>query len=242
MTDSQWVTWSAWLSQMFVDADLTGLRRRAGSACLAGGSRRMRSSGMTPAGERRGSRHLHPPAGASSTASFDLVHPATAGNRPMPAAISRGDCSPPRRDLSGADRPAATAAIRCRDPARFAGAWESAASATSTQVVAYDNAGGTFAVRLWWMLRWLGHDAVALLDGGSTDGSAASATEKSDAETSPHAGSCRGCAGNGGRRRRVRGRKVGLADGAACSMRAARNASAARTRRSTRSAATFPAR
>ena len=34
------------------------------------------------------------------------------------------------------------------------------------QVVAYDRAGGGFAVRLWWMLRWLGHDAVAVLDGG----------------------------------------------------------------------------
>ena len=34
------------------------------------------------------------------------------------------------------------------------------------QVVAYDNEGGPFAARLWWMLRWLGHDRVALLDGG----------------------------------------------------------------------------
>ncbi len=36
-----------------------------------------------------------------------------------------------------------------------------------TQVVAYDNEGGIFASRLWWMLRcWLGHDRAALLDGG----------------------------------------------------------------------------
>jgi thiosulfate/3-mercaptopyruvate sulfurtransferase len=34
------------------------------------------------------------------------------------------------------------------------------------QVVAYDDAGGAFAARLWWMLRWLGHDSVAVLDGG----------------------------------------------------------------------------
>ncbi|MCO6438974.1 MAG: sulfurtransferase [Phycisphaerae bacterium] len=34
------------------------------------------------------------------------------------------------------------------------------------QVVAYDNAGGAFAARMWWMLRWLGHDAAAVLDGG----------------------------------------------------------------------------
>ena len=36
-----------------------------------------------------------------------------------------------------------------------------------TQVVAYDDMGGALAAaRLWWMLRWLGHDAVAVLDGG----------------------------------------------------------------------------
>jgi len=36
----------------------------------------------------------------------------------------------------------------------------------SRQVVAYDQNNGAYASRLWWMLRWLGHDAVAVLDGG----------------------------------------------------------------------------
>jgi thiosulfate/3-mercaptopyruvate sulfurtransferase len=36
----------------------------------------------------------------------------------------------------------------------------------TTQVVAYDQDAGLFASRLWWSLRYLGHEAVALLDGG----------------------------------------------------------------------------
>ena len=38
--------------------------------------------------------------------------------------------------------------------------------AEGIQVVAYDQDTGMFASRLWWLLRWLGHDAVAVLDGG----------------------------------------------------------------------------
>jgi thiosulfate/3-mercaptopyruvate sulfurtransferase len=35
-----------------------------------------------------------------------------------------------------------------------------------TQIVAYDAHGGMYAARLWWLARWLGHSAVAVLDGG----------------------------------------------------------------------------
>ena len=34
------------------------------------------------------------------------------------------------------------------------------------QVVSYDSSGGYYASRLWWMLRWIGHGQVAVLDGG----------------------------------------------------------------------------
>jgi len=42
-----------------------------------------------------------------------------------------------------------------------------------TQVVAYDAQGGMYAARLWWMLRWVGHKAAAVLNGGLPAWSAA---------------------------------------------------------------------
>ena len=37
---------------------------------------------------------------------------------------------------------------------------------SDTQVIGYDSLGGSFASRLWWMLRYMNHEAVAVLDGG----------------------------------------------------------------------------
>lgn len=52
------------------------------------------------------------------------------------------------------------------DPATFTRQLEHWGIGDRTQIVAYDADNSACAARLWWMLRWLGHDAVAVLDGG----------------------------------------------------------------------------
>jgi thiosulfate/3-mercaptopyruvate sulfurtransferase len=48
----------------------------------------------------------------------------------------------------------------------FVGHVQDAGISSDTLVVAYDDMGGLFAGRLWWLLKYLGHDHVQLLDGG----------------------------------------------------------------------------
>jgi thiosulfate/3-mercaptopyruvate sulfurtransferase len=52
------------------------------------------------------------------------------------------------------------------DPARFAQTLSQWGVERETQVVAYDTDNAAHAARLWWMLRWMGHEKVAVLDGG----------------------------------------------------------------------------
>jgi thiosulfate/3-mercaptopyruvate sulfurtransferase len=69
------------------------------------------------------------------------------------------------RDLSG--RPNGTNGRHpLPDPAAFAARMAACGVGPRTQVVAYDNEGNAFAARLWWLLRWIGHEKAAVLDGG----------------------------------------------------------------------------
>lgn len=69
------------------------------------------------------------------------------------------------RDLSG-EKNGRNGRHPLPDPSVFAARMSACGVGPDTQVVAYDNEGGVFAARLWWMLRWLGHDKAAILDGG----------------------------------------------------------------------------
>ncbi len=69
------------------------------------------------------------------------------------------------RDLSGA-KTGANGRHPLPSKEAFAAKMAACGVGPDTQVVAYDNEGSIFASRLWWMLRWVGHRKVAVLDGG----------------------------------------------------------------------------
>ena len=71
-------------------------------------------------------------------------------------------------DLSGPILPGRTSRHPLPGVEEFAQRLSAWGIGPETQVVAYDDRGGAIAARLWWMLRWLGHDRVAVLDGGWT--------------------------------------------------------------------------
>ena len=76
------------------------------------------------------------------------------------------------RDLSGPAGPT-TGRHPLPEPDRFAitlGRWGINAN---VQAICYDAGPGAYAARAWWMLRWLGHEAVAVLNGGFAAGQAA---------------------------------------------------------------------
>ena len=110
------------------------------------------------------------------------------------------------------------------------------------QIVAYDASGGPYAARLWWMLRWVGHANVAVLDGGwqAWTGAAIRWLRHSRARLN-RPRSRRGCTRISPWTRRT-SRHTSVTATSASSMRAAPTAFAAKTKRSIPSAATSPAR
>ena len=74
------------------------------------------------------------------------------------------------QDLSGPLVPGPQGPIGGRhplpDPQTFAATMRSIGLRADSRVLAYDDVGGCFAARLWWVLRWLGFDRVSVLNGG----------------------------------------------------------------------------
>ncbi|MCA9648746.1 MAG: sulfurtransferase [Myxococcales bacterium] len=110
--------------------------------------------------------HLRDPAWLVVDCRFQLADPGAGERLHAEATIPGSIYAHLDRDLSRPIIPGRTG--RHPLPARevFASTLGRWGLSASTQVVAFDDMGGAFASRLWWMLRWVGHRAAAVLDGG----------------------------------------------------------------------------
>ena len=96
---------------------------------------------------------------------FDLADPA-AGEREYRVAHLPGAAYVHlNRDLAGPVTPE-TGRHPLPDPGQFESRLRSWGLGVGSIAVAYDAGNGMYAARLWWMLRWLGHDRALVLDGG----------------------------------------------------------------------------
>ncbi len=123
----------------------------------------MHTTVITPANLRA---HLGDPAWAVVDCRFSLADTERGRRAYAEAHIPGAVYAHLDEDLSGPIRPGISGRHPLPDVAAFAQTLSRWGLDASVQVVAYDDFGGGIAARLWWMLRWMGHDAVAVLDGG----------------------------------------------------------------------------
>jgi thiosulfate/3-mercaptopyruvate sulfurtransferase len=101
--------------------------------------------------------------------SFDLTQPLAGGQQFNERRIAGALRADPNEHLSTEKTdPDAASGGRHPLPSReaFARWLDSIGFRNDMQAVVYDRQGSAFCGRLWWMLKWVGHEAVAVLDGG----------------------------------------------------------------------------
>lgn len=109
--------------------------------------------------------HLDDPQWLIVDCRFDLANPSAGETAFARSHIPNAIYAHLDRDLSAAISPT-TGRHPLPDADTFAARLSAWGVGAGTQVVAYDADAGLYASRLWWMLRWLGHPSVAVLDGG----------------------------------------------------------------------------
>jgi len=96
---------------------------------------------------------------------FDLARPADGRERYLQEHLPGAVFADLNRDLA-APTTATSGRHPLPSPMGFEARLRSLGVNADSRVVAYDDGNGMYAARLWWMLRWVGHDDVAVLDGG----------------------------------------------------------------------------
>jgi thiosulfate/3-mercaptopyruvate sulfurtransferase len=109
--------------------------------------------------------HLDDPDWAIVDCRFDLARPAWGASAFALGHIPHAVHADLDRDLSGA-RSARSGRHPLPEVAALAASFGRLGIDARVQVVAYDQGPAAYAARLWWLLRWLGHRQVAVLDGG----------------------------------------------------------------------------
>jgi thiosulfate/3-mercaptopyruvate sulfurtransferase len=109
--------------------------------------------------------HLHDPDWVVVDCRFILSNPEAGRQAYASGHIPGARYAHLDNDLSG-PKTAMSGRHPLPDPEKLAATFGAWGIGPGKQVVAYDDSFGAMAARLWWLLRWLGYDAVALLDGG----------------------------------------------------------------------------
>jgi thiosulfate/3-mercaptopyruvate sulfurtransferase len=110
--------------------------------------------------------HLADPDWAIVDCRFDLKNPDWGALQYQESHIPGAVYAHLDRDLSGSVIPGKTGRHPLPDVQVLAERLSNWGIGEDTQVVVYDSAGGAYAARLWWLLRFLGHARTAVLDGG----------------------------------------------------------------------------
>jgi thiosulfate/3-mercaptopyruvate sulfurtransferase len=109
--------------------------------------------------------HLADPDWAVIDCRFDLARPEWGQEAYAAGHIPHAHYAHLDRDLS-APRTAASGRHPLPEPTALAATLSRFGIDARVQVIAYDQGSGAYAARLWWLLRWCGHPAVAVLNGG----------------------------------------------------------------------------
>jgi thiosulfate/3-mercaptopyruvate sulfurtransferase len=109
--------------------------------------------------------HLHDPAWVIFDCRHDLVDHAKGPRLYQENHIPGAFLAPVETALSGA-RNGFNGRHPLPTPNTFAAFLAAHGVSAASTVVAYDDSGGLYAARLWWLARWIGIKSVALLDGG----------------------------------------------------------------------------
>jgi thiosulfate/3-mercaptopyruvate sulfurtransferase len=161
VTDSQWTIWSSWITRAFVDAEFQVFDRYGEAVAWLDVAVEAPHKTLVSVEELAGQ--------LSDWVVFDCRHDladSEAGRRAYEAGHIPGahflhldfDLAGPITGSNGRHP--------LPDPELLAHRLGTLGVRQDTQVVAYDDNGGAFAARLWWLLRWMGHESVAVLDGG----------------------------------------------------------------------------